>query len=98
MKDLGKAKEYWEKATQIYPRHVFSLAALAQLALQNSNSPVAVDLLLRVTDLAPSSWRYQERLAEAYLLNDDYHKARNHPEPAINLAKDRPPEAQSLLP
>src|SRR5260370_9957267 len=69
MKDLGKAKEYWEKATQIYPRHVFSLAALAQLALQNSNGPVAIDLLVPVTDLAPSSWRCQDPLAAAYLLH-----------------------------
>jgi tetratricopeptide (TPR) repeat protein len=97
MKDLGKAKEYWEKATQIYPRHVFSLAALAQLALQNSNGPVAVDLLVRVTDLAPSSWRYQERLAEAYLLNEDYDQVRKHAERAIELGKDRAAEAQFVL-
>src|SRR5713226_4798129 len=31
IKDFAKAKAYWEKAAQISPRHVFSLAALAQL-------------------------------------------------------------------
>src|SRR5713226_1258759 len=31
VKDFAKAKAYWEKAAQISPRHVFSLAALAQL-------------------------------------------------------------------
>jgi tetratricopeptide (TPR) repeat protein len=97
MRDLGKAKEYWEKAVQIYPHHVFSLAALAQLALQSSNGPVAVDLLVRVTDLAPSSWRYQERLAEAYLLKEDYDQVRKHAERAIELGKDRAAEAQFVL-
>jgi tetratricopeptide (TPR) repeat protein len=97
MKDMGKAKEYWEKAVQIYPRHVFSLAALAQLALQDSNGPVAVDLLLRVTDLVPSSWRYQERLAEAYLLAGNYEEVQKHAERAIELGKERAAEAQFVL-
>ena len=97
MKDIAKAKEYWEKAIQIYPRHVFSLAALAQLALQDSNGPAAVDLLLRVTDLVPSSWRYQERLAEAYLLAGTYEEVQKHAERAIELGKDRAVEAQFIL-
>jgi tetratricopeptide (TPR) repeat protein len=97
MRDIAKAKEYWEKAIQIYPRHVFSLAALAQLALQDSNGPAAVDLLLRVTDLVPSSWRYQERLAEAYLLAGTYEEVQKHAERAIELGKDRAVEAQFIL-
>ncbi len=96
-KDMGKAKEYWEKAVQIYPRHVFSLAALAQLALEEPNGPVAVDLLTRVTDLVPSSWRYQERLAEAYLLGGDYAETQKHAERAIELGKERAAEAQFIL-
>ena len=97
IKDIGKAKEYWEKAIQIYPRHVFSLAALAQLALEEPNGPAAVDLLVRVTDLVPSSWRYQERLAEAYLLSGDYAEAQKHAERAIELGKERAAEAQFIL-
>jgi len=97
IKDIGKAKEYWEKAIQIYPRHVFSLAALAQLALGEPNGPAAVDLLVRVTDLVPSSWRYQERLAEAYLLSGDYAEAQKHAERAIELGKERAAEAQFIL-
>jgi tetratricopeptide (TPR) repeat protein len=96
-KDKGKAKEYWEKAIQIYPRHVFSLAALAQLALEESNGPVAVDLLVRVADLVPSSWRYQARLAEAYLLSGDYAEVQKHAERAIELGKERAAEAQFIL-
>ena len=97
VKDTVKAKEYWEKAIQIYPQHVFSLAALAQLALQDSNGPAAVDLLLRVTDLVPSSWRYQERLAEAYLLAGNYEEVQKHAERAIELGKERAAEAQFIL-
>jgi tetratricopeptide (TPR) repeat protein len=97
VKDVTKAKEFWEKAIQIYPRHVFSLAALAQLALQDSNGPAAVDLLVRVTDLVPSSWRYQERLAEAYLLVGNYEEVQKHAERAIELGKERAAEAQFVL-
>jgi tetratricopeptide (TPR) repeat protein len=97
IKAMGRAKEYWEKAIQIYPRHVFSLAALAQLALEESNGPLAVDLLVRVTDLVPSSWRYQARLAEAYLLSGDYREVQKHAERAIELGKERAAEAQFIL-
>jgi len=75
----------------------FSLAALAQLALQDANGPAAVDLLKRVADLVPSSWRYQERLAEAYLLNGDYAEVEKHAERAIELGKERAAGAQFLL-
>src|SRR6267154_1158050 len=97
LKDLSKAREYWEKAIQVYPRHVFSLAALAQLALQDANGPAAVALLKRVADLVPSSWRYQERLAEAYLLNGDYAEVEKHAGRAIELGKERAAGAQFLL-
>jgi tetratricopeptide (TPR) repeat protein len=96
-KQLVQAKAFWEKAIQIYPKHVFSLAALAELELQESNGAAAVDLLVRVTDLVPSSWRYQEKLAEGYLLQGDFEQAQKHAERAIELGKDRAAEAQFVL-
>src|SRR5205085_842481 len=70
--DIPKAKEFWEKAIQIFPRHVFSLAALAQLALRTADYGAAIAFLLRAAEAAPSAWRYQEQLAEAYLSQQQY--------------------------
>jgi hypothetical protein len=96
-KDLVKAKSYWEKAIQIYPRHAFSLAALSQLALERGDSPAAIDYLGRAVEAAPSSWRFQERLAEAYLQHQEYEQAQKHAEHAIELGKDRATQAPLIL-
>ena len=97
VKDFAKAQVYWEKAVQISPRHVFSLAALAQLALQNSDYPTATDYLLRASDAAPSSWRYHERLAETYLSQKQYAEAQKHAQRALELGKERAADAQFVL-
>lgn len=96
-KDLVNAKSYWEKAVQIYPRHGFSLAALAQLAVERGDLPAAIDYLGRAVEAAPSSWRFQERLAETYLLHQEYDQAQKHAERAIELGKDRASQAQFIL-
>jgi tetratricopeptide (TPR) repeat protein len=96
-KDLAKAKSSWEKAVQVYPRHAFSLAALGQLALQNGDLPGAIDYLGRAVEAAPSSWRFQERLAATYLLHQEYDQAQKHAERAIELGKDRASGSQLIL-
>ena len=97
VKDFAKAKLYWEKAVQISPRHVFSLAALAQIALQNSDYPAATDYLLRASEAAPSQWRYHERLAETYLNQRQYEEAQKHAQRALELGKERAAETQFVL-
>jgi hypothetical protein len=95
--DLANAKTYWEKAVQIYPRHGFSLAALAQLSVQTGDLPAAIDYLNRATEAAPSAWRFQQRLAEAYLRHAEYEQAQKHAERALELGKERASEAQLTL-
>jgi tetratricopeptide (TPR) repeat protein len=97
VKDFAKAKLYWEKAVQISPRHVFSLAALAQIALQNSEYAAATDYLLRASEAAPSQWRYHERLAETYLNQRQYEEAQKHAQRALELGKERAAETQFVL-
>jgi tetratricopeptide (TPR) repeat protein len=97
VKDFAQAQVFWEKAVQLAPRHAFSLAALAQLALQNSNYPAAIDYLLRASDAAPSSWRFHERLAETYLSQKQYAEAQEHAQRALELGKERASEAQFVL-
>ncbi len=96
-KDLVKARSSWEQAVQIYPRHAFALAALSQLALERGDSPAAIDYLTRAVAADPSSWRFQERLAEAYLQHQEYDQAQKHAQHAIELGKDRATQAPLIL-
>src|SRR5260370_34930357 len=98
MKDFEKAKVYWAKTVQISPHNVFSLAALAQLALQNLDYPAATDYLLRASEAAPSAWRYHEPLAETNLNQQQYEEAQKHAPRALALGKDRAAGAQFVLP
>jgi tetratricopeptide (TPR) repeat protein len=97
VKDFANAKLYWEKTVQISPRHVYSLAALAQLALQNSDNATATDYLLRASEAAPSVWRYHERLAETYLNLKQYEPAQKHAQRALELGKERAAGAHFVL-
>jgi tetratricopeptide (TPR) repeat protein len=95
--DWTQAKACWEKAVQIYPRHAFSLSALAQKALQDGDLPSAIGYLSKAAEAEPSSWHYEEQLANAYLRQKDYEKAQTHAEHAIELGKDRAAGAQIFL-
>jgi tetratricopeptide (TPR) repeat protein len=95
--DWTNAKSYWKKALQIYPRHVSSLAALAQVALREGDTPAAIGYYGRAVEADPSSWRYQWHLADAYLQNGEFEQAQAHAERAIELGKDRASEARWIL-
>jgi tetratricopeptide (TPR) repeat protein len=95
--DWSQAKSYWEKAVQIYPRHAFSLSALAQTAVHNGDLPSAISYLSKATEAEPSSWRFEEQLANAYLRHKEYDKAQAHSEHAIELGKDRAAGAHLIL-
>jgi tetratricopeptide (TPR) repeat protein len=95
--DWTNAKLYWKKALQIYPRHVSSLAALAQVALREGDTPAAIGYYGRAVEADPSSWRYQGHLADAYLRHGEFEQAQAHAERAIELGKDRASEARLIL-
>jgi tetratricopeptide (TPR) repeat protein len=97
VKDFPNAKVYWEKTVQMSPDHVFSLAALAQLALQSSDYPTATGYLLRASEAAPSAWRYHEQLSEAYLNQQQYEEAQKHARRALELGKERAAGAHFVL-
>ena len=95
--DFARAKLYWERTIQIAPGHAFSLDALAELALQKSDYRTAIDYLLRASEAVPSSWRYHERLAEAYLSQRDYQQAQRHAQRALEIGKERAAGVQFIL-
>jgi len=95
--DWARARSQWEKAIQIYPQHAFSLVALAQMETQNGNFPAAIAFLARAVDASPSSWRFEQRLAEAYLLHGELEQAQRHAEHAVELGKDRAIQCQLII-
>jgi Tfp pilus assembly protein PilF len=97
LKDWTTAKSYWGKAVQIYPSHASSLAALGQVALQDGDPPTAIRYLERAAETAPSSWHFQELLAEAYLEHQEYEQAQKHAERAIEMGKERASLARTVL-
>jgi predicted negative regulator of RcsB-dependent stress response len=97
VRNLTKAKSYWEKTVQVYPRHAFALAALGQMARQERDQTSAVGYFERAVEAAPSSPRFELLLAQAYVDHQQYDDARKHAEHAIELGKDRATEAQLVL-
>lgn len=95
--DWGQAKAYWEKAVQIYPRHSSALAALGQRSLNTGDVSAAIAYLQRAVEASPSSWRFQERLAEAYLLHQEPEQAAKCARRAIAIGKDRALQAEVVL-
>ena len=95
--DFVHAKESWEQSVQLSPKHAFSLAGLAQIATQTGDYNVAVDYLKRATDAAPSSWRFHEKLAEAYLHQQQFGEAQKQALRAIEQGKERAATSQFVL-
>lgn len=95
--DWVNAKKHWAQAVQVYPRHASSLAGLAQIAMQHQDLPGAIDYYSRAAEATPTFWLYQERLAQAYLQNQEYEQAQKYAERAIELGKDRATRARLVL-
>jgi Tfp pilus assembly protein PilF len=97
VQDHVHAREYWEKALQQDPRHVFALIALTQVATDDGEVPKAVGYLERVVTVQPSSWPYQLRLAAAYLANHDPEKAEKCATRAIDLGQEHAADGHLIL-
>ena len=97
IQDQAHAKEYWQKALQEDPRHVFALAALAQVASNDGDLPTAIGYLERAVDAQPSSWSYQQRLAAAYMQHQEPDKAEKCAIRATELGKEHAADSQLIL-
>jgi tetratricopeptide (TPR) repeat protein len=97
IQDRARAKEYWLKTLQEDPRHVFALAALAQLATDAKDVPATIGYLERAVEAQPSSWLYQQRLAAAYLQNQQLDQAEKCAFRAAELGKEHAADSQLIL-
>jgi tetratricopeptide (TPR) repeat protein len=96
-KNSQRAKENWGKTLQVDPRHVFALAALAQMATDAGDLPGAIGYLERATEAQPTSWLYQDRLAVAYMNQGDLEKAETHAVRATQVGKGHAADTQLIL-
>ena len=96
-KDRTRAKEYFQKALQEDPRHVYALAALAQAATDDRDFPAAIGYLERLVEAQPSSWSNHLRLAAAYTAHQDLDKAEKSAIRAIELGKEQAADAYLIL-
>ncbi|MGA2430385.1 MAG: tetratricopeptide repeat protein [Candidatus Acidiferrum sp.] len=95
--DPAHAREYWQKTLQEDPRHVFALAALSQVAMNDGDLPTAIGYLERAVDAEPTSWSYQQRLAAAYMQHQEPDKAEKCAIRAIELGKEHAADSQLIL-
>jgi tetratricopeptide (TPR) repeat protein len=95
--DFVNAKISWEKAIQLSSKHAFSLAGLAQIASQTGDYTAAIDYLKRACEAAPSSWRFHEKLAEAYLHQQQFGEAQKQALRALEQGKERAADAHFVL-
>jgi Tfp pilus assembly protein PilF len=95
--DWAKAQSYWQTTLMRDPRQAFALAGMAQFALKDGDISRAIDYLERAVQAPSSSWHLEERLAEAYLLHQQYDLAQQHAEHALELGEGQASLAPLVL-
>lgn len=93
----ARAKSYWQKAIEMYPKHFYALLSLSEALLRENKAPEGVMYLNRAIEAEPTSWRPHALLAQADFsqgLNDE---AVKQAERAIELGHGQAAAAQPLL-
>jgi tetratricopeptide (TPR) repeat protein len=96
-KQLPQARPYLEKSVSIDPKQPASLLALGTLRFQSADYAGAIQALNEDLQLDPSSWKAEWMLADSYLRQHDYEKARTHAEKALAVGKQKAMPVQLLL-
>lgn len=87
-KDAESAQTYLTKAISIDPHHVRALTAIGQLRMQQKDYPGATAALEQVATLDPGAWTGHWLLAEAYLRTENFDKAEQQADLAIQKGKN----------
>jgi tetratricopeptide (TPR) repeat protein len=96
-RQLLQARPYLERSVSIDPKESASLLALGALRFQSADYAGAIQTLNQVLELDPSSWKAEWMLADSYLRQHDYEKARSHAEKALADGKQKATPVQLLL-
>lgn len=95
--DASTAKGYWEKALAQFPNHVFSLVALADASLTQSDLPAAKGYLDRALAADSSSGRAHFLYARVDLQVAAFQQAAQQAQQAIDLDKEDANAARLIL-
>ena len=96
-KQVVQARPYLEKSVSIDPKQPPSLLALGTVRLQLDDNAGAIQVLIQDVQLDATSWKGEWLLANAYLRQRNYEKAREHAARALQVGKENAARAQLLL-
>ena len=97
-KNHARAREEYERAITLYPKHFSAQLSLGTLLVNQSDFAHAIPYLEKALVVGPNSWRAHWLLAESYLsANRDFGRARFQANRALELGKDKALEAEITI-
>ena len=96
-RERAKAKLYWTKTLEIYPKHYRALISLGQALVREDKPGEALPYLERAVQAEPLSWRAHAIYADAYLRQGSPDEAVKHAELALELDPTEAAVAQRYL-
>ncbi|HEV2288006.1 MAG TPA: tetratricopeptide repeat protein [Candidatus Acidoferrales bacterium] len=93
----SQAEPYLEKSVSADPRQGLALVALGNARYQRGDTAGAIRMLDQAVQLDPASWKAHWLLAESYLREKDYEKARTEAETALANGKDKASQVKLVL-
>ncbi len=95
--DRARAKAYWTKAIECYPKHYRALLSLGQALVDENKPGEALPYLERAIQAEPFSWRAHALSAHAYLRQGLSEQAAKEAERALELGHEEAAVAQRYL-
>ena len=97
-KNLAGAREEYEKAVTLYPKHFSAQLSIGTLLVNQGDFAGAIPYLEKALAVGPNSWRGHWLLAESYLsANRDFGRSRFQANRALELGKDKALEAEITI-
>lgn len=96
-RNRAEAAQYFQQAITLDPTHVPGLTALGGLRFEAKDYAGAASLLERAIAASDRQWRPYWLLANVYLAQQEYEKARDHAERAVKLSEHAAPYATLAL-
>jgi tetratricopeptide (TPR) repeat protein len=96
-KEWGVAKSYWEKALNLYPKHVGALISMGTALLRENKLAEAEMYFKKAVEAEPSSWRAHGLLADACLRQNSVNEAVSEAERAMELGHGQAAVVEPLL-
>ena len=97
LKDLPKARYYWEKAIGLDPKHYASLMELGHSSLDENKPAEAIPYLSRAAQQKPTAWQPHALLTMAYSKEKNYAEVVTEADKALEFGHSEAVALQPLL-